>query len=236
MNAPLMLILLLAGASLEGSGLTLQLQIGYTPAILDRGNKGYDSPGAGLFPELSEVLYCSHTFSIKAGVKTRNGWELRGMGGLTYGKIPNSHANFTFSSDSPWKSHLTDWTLQELSLGLEGGHRVGFGWGEGSIYLGLEGILGKLSGESLFYENKDSWETFYVTSRTAGLQGHVGIDVPLISLGPFSLQISPMLKGGFLKEQSANIPPGTKWLGPYTLSKWGIASGLKIKYNGGKQP
>lgn len=235
MTSFLIIALLLAGASWEGSGLTLQLQVGYTPAILHRGTKGYDYPSLSFgFLEFSEVLYVSHTFSLKAGIKTRNGWELRGIGGLTYAKIPNSDANFAFPSDSPWKSYLTDWTLHELSLGIEGGHRVGFRWGEASIYLGLEGILGKLSGESLFCENKDSWDTFHVTSRAAGLQGHIGIDVPLISLGPFSLQISPMLKGGFLKEQSANIPPGTEWLGPYTLSKWGIALGLTLNYSGEK--
>jgi len=229
MNASLMFILLLAGTSWEGSGLTLQLQIGYTPAILDRGNKGYDYPSAGLFPELSEVLYCSHTFSIKAGVKTREGWELRGIGSLTYAAIPKSGINFTFPPEySP--IGLCDWTSHELSLGAELGHRVGFKWGKGSVYLGLEGVWGRLSGEP--------WDTFYVmtpTSKMLGIQGHFGLGIPLVSFGAFNSRIHPMLKGGFLKEQSANIPPRTEWLGPYTLSKWGIALGLTLNYNERKE-
>jgi len=230
MTSFVIIALLLAGASGEGNGLTLQLQIGYTPAILDRGNKGYDSPGADLFPELSEVLYCSHTFSIKAGVKTREGWKLRGIGGLTYAKIPNSNVNFTFPPESTGYSPMSDWTSHELSLGAEVGHRVGFKWGKGSIYLGLEGGWGRLSGTP--------WDTFYLitpTSRMLGIQGHFGLGIPLVSFGTFNLQIHPILKGGFLKEQSTEIPPGTEWLGPYTLSKWGVALGITLNYDGGKQ-
>jgi hypothetical protein len=224
--------LLLAGAS-EDNGLSFQAQLGYEPALL---LTGYDYTyfSDGLFPTFQEATYFSHSLSGKIGIETENDWQMHAIGSVSQSVIPNGKVNISFGG---WGFPVTRWVSQEFSVGAEAGYAF-FGK-KSSVYLGLELTWGKLSGSPEFHRDfGDDAESqiVHLTSTMLGLQGHIGIDIPLVSFGRFSLGLSPMLKGGAIKEQKAEgIPDDAVWAGPFTLSKWGVALGVNLNYDGVKQ-
>lgn len=235
MTSFLTFALLLAGAAGDGAGLSFQAQLGYEPALLFTGND-YAYTFDDLFPSLGELCYLSHSLSGKVGFITENGWQLRAIGSIAQSVIPNGKTNIRDTSSlSQWGSRVTRWESREFSVGAELGQGRKFFREKGSIHLGLEFTWGKLSGDARFYRSVGGdaeWRTEHLTSTMLGLKGHIGINIPLISLGDFSLGLNPQLKGGAVKEQSiTGIPSGFEWRGPSTLSKWGIALGLITSYN-----
>jgi hypothetical protein len=233
MNASLMFILLLAGAAGDGAGLSFQAQLGYEPALLATGDD-YAYTFDDLFPSLGEVCYFSHSLSGKIGIETENDWQMHAIGSVSQSVIPNGKVNISFGG---WGFPVTRWVSQEFSVGAEAGYAF-FGK-KSSVYLGLELTWGKLSGSPEFHRGfGDDAESqiVHLTSTMLGLQGHIGIDIPLVSFGRFSLGLSPMLKGGAIKEQKAEgIPDDAVWAGPFTLSKWGVALGVNVNYDGGQR-
>lgn len=239
--------LLLVGASGEGNGLSFQAQVGYVPALLVRGKdySVYYDMSFMLSDLLADKFYFPHAFYGKVGTSIGSGWEIRAIGSLTFWRMPFSNSNIHLQlydpdTKEPWLSSQANWRSNEITLGGEVGHSLRYRWGDGGVYFGLEGIWGWFSGESIFYQynhetRKNDFLTLSITSKSLGLQGHVGVAIPIVSFGCFSFQINPMLKGGFLKEQSSIIPDDAVWLGPSTLSKWGIALGINLNYDGGKK-
>lgn len=235
MNVALLVILVLAGA--DGNGLSFQAQVGYEPALLIRGNDYTYS--VSMFPELVDVFYLSHTLSGKVGVQLSNNLGIRTTGSFSYSTIPYSKPNMLLPG--PWLPSInTHWVSQEVTLGAEAIHPIG-SRARISVFLGLGIIFGRLKGECPFryhdYETDQTYQrTYYPESKTLGFQGRIGLNIPLISFGRFELQISPTLKGGALKEQSVEgVPDDGVWVGPLTLLKWGMALGLNLNYDGGKQ-
>jgi len=226
--------LLLVGVS-EDNGLSFQAQVGYEPALLFTGND-YAYTFDGIVPRLGEVCYFSHSLSGKIGIVTENGWQLRAIGSIAQSVIPNGKTNIRDTSSlSQWGSRVTRWESREFSVGAELGQGRKFFREKGSIHLGLEFTWGKLSGDARFYRSVGGdaeWRTEHLTSTMLGLKGHIGINIPLISLGDFSLGLNPKLQVGALRELSiTGIPADFEWRGPSTLSKWGIALGLITSYN-----
>jgi len=239
MTSFVIIALLLAGASGEGNGLSFQAQLGYEPALLATGND-YAYTFDDLFPRLGEVCYFSHSLSGKIGIVTENDWQMRAIGSVSQSVIPNGKVNIRDTSSlSQWGSRVTRWESREFSVGAELGQGRKFFREKGSIHLGLEFTWGKLSGDARFYRSVGGdaeWRTEHLTSTMLGLKGHIGINIPLISFGDFSLGLNPELKGGAVKEQSiTGIPSGFEWRGPSTLYKWGVALGINLNYDGGLQ-
>jgi len=234
--------LLLAGASGEGNGLSFQAQLGYEPALLIRGDDYRRGVIGGGLPNLDGFCYHSHSLASKVGIQTRTGWEMKATLGLTSSIINHGSSNLNLPNDSlgnPWLSSSTDWHSIEFRVGAEVGHRIGFSWDEGDVYLGLEGIWGKFLGKDSLHKNnpesvQDDLRIIHVTSTVKGLQWYIGVSVPVVSFSRFSICLNPLLKGGFITEQSTDIPPDAEWKGPYTLPKCGVALGLTLNYNGGK--
>ncbi|MBA7595550.1 hypothetical protein ES703_02514 [subsurface metagenome] len=193
-----------------------------------------------LFPSLGELCYFSHSLSGKVGIVTENDWQLRAIGSIAQSVIPNGKTNIRDTSSlSQWGSRVTRWESREFSVGAELGQGRKFFREKGSIHLGLEFTWGKLSGDARFYRSVGGdaeWRTEHLTSKMFGVQGHIGINIPIVAFGGFTLGISPNLKGGAVKEQSIEgIPEGFEWKGPSTLSKWGVALGINLNYDGGEQ-
>lgn len=235
-------VLLLAGAS-DSSGLSFQAQVGYEPAVLIRGDDYRRGVIGGAFPNFEGFCYHSHSLTGKVGIQTRTGWETKVTLGLTSSIINHGSSNLSLPPDSIgelWLSGHTEWSSIEYNLGLEIGHSFGQPQRQWSLFLGLMFTWGKFSGvDSLFKWNHETNEedirVINVTSPVKGPQWYIGAAVPLFPVGRFSFQINPILKGGFIKEQSTNIPPEAEWKGPYTLPKCGLALGLTLNYSGGKQ-
>lgn len=231
-------VLLLAGASGEGNGLTLQAQVGYEPALLIRG--GDYTRAESMFPDLGDVFYLSHALSGKVGVQLSNNLGIRTTGSFSYSTIPYSKPNMLLPG--PWLPSVnTNWVSHEVTIGAEAIHPLGLRAGRSSVFLGLGITFGKLKGECPFayrdYETDQTYRrTCYPKSKTLGVQGYVGLNIPLVSFGQFRLQISPTIKGGAVKEQSVEgIPNDGVWVGPLTLLKLGMALGLNLNYDGGLQ-
>lgn len=238
MTSFVIIALLLAGASGEGNGLSFQAQVGYEPALLATGSD-YAYTFDDLFPSLGEVCYFSHSLSGKIGIVTENDWQMRAIGSVSQSVIPNGKANIRDTSSlSQWGSRVTRWESREFSVGAELGQGRKFFRGKGSIHLGLEFTWGKLSGDARFYRSVGGdaeWRTEHLTSTMLGVQGHIGINVPLVTFGDFRLALNPKLKGGAVREQSiTGVPSDFEWRGSSTLYKWGIALGITLNYNGGK--
>jgi hypothetical protein len=234
----IIIALLLAGAS-DSSGLSFQAQLGYEPALLFTGSD-YAYTFDDLFPSLGEVCYFSHSLSGKIGIVTENDWQMRAIGSIAQSVIPNGKTNIRDTSSlSQWGSRVTRWESREFSVGAELGQGRKFFREKGSIHLGLEFTWGKLSGDARFYRSVGGdaeWRTEHLTSTMLGVQGHIGINVPLVTFGYFSLALNPKLKGGAVKELSiTGVPSDFVWEGPSTLSKWGIALGINLNYDGGKK-
>ncbi len=231
--------LLLAGAAGDGAGLSFQAQLGYEPALLATGDD-YAYTFDGIVPRLGEVCYFSHSLSGKIGIVTENDWQMRAIGSIAQSVIPNGQANIRDTSSlSQWGSRETRWDSREFTVGaeLEPGRK--YFRKRRNLYLGLEFTWGKLFGDARFYRSVGGdaeWRTEHLTSTMLGLKGHIGINIPLISLGDFSLGLNPELKGGAVKEQSiTGVPSDFVWEGPSTLYKWGIALGVNLNYDGGLQ-
>jgi hypothetical protein len=229
MTSFLIFSLLLAGASGEGNGLSFQAQLGYEPALLCMG-KDFAAPADPI--DIASFFYLSHALSGKVGVETKNGWQIRTIGSLDYSAF-YGEPNIEYYEDL-WFPVGTDWVCICATLGGETGHSLKFRRGSGSIYLGLEVSGGKLFGNTALWKGAD-FRRATITSSMLGFQGHIGLSVPLITFGRFSLGLNPMLKGGKIKELKVEGIPDTAWLGPYTLYRWGVALSLTLNYNGGKQ-
>lgn len=229
MNVLFSFILLLSGTS-DSKGLSFQTQVGYEPSVMA---KGRDFKGDAALFYFAPLVYTSHGLRGKVGIQTQGGWK---MGAISSGAlciIPLSRPNLSLSPDSIgniWLNDSTRWISSEYSAGAELGRSFKRKW---AVFVGLEFVWGKLSGTSHLSKNnpestQDDIRVVHVISTIRGLQGHVGMSIPIISFGEFSLQINPLLKGGALKEKSTNIPPEAEWKGPYTLSKWGAALRLTL--------
>lgn len=235
MTSFLTFALLLAGASGEGNGLSFQAQLGYEPAVLATGGD-YAYTFDGIVPRLGEVCYFSHSLSGKIGIVTENDWQMRAIGSVSQAVIFNGKPNIRYVST--WAPPVTRWESREFSVGaeLEPGRK--YFRERRNLYLGLELTWGKLYGSPEFYRgfgDDAELRTEHLTSTMLGLKGHIGINIPLISFGDFSLGLNPELKGGAVKELSiTGVPSDFVWEGPSTLYKWGIALGITLNYNGGK--
>lgn len=238
MTSFLTFALLLAGAAGDGAGLSFQAQVGYEPALL---LTGYDYTyfSDGLFPTFQEATYFSHSLSGKIGIGTENDWQMRATGSVSQAVI-SGEPNIRYT-ETIWIPVETRWQSQEFSSGVEVEQGQMFLREKVGILLGLEFTWGKLFGDARFYRGAGDdreWRTEHLTSRMFGVQGHIGINIPIVAFGDFTLGINPNLKGGAVKEQSIKLldtPSGTEWKGPRTLPRWGVALGLTLDYNGGKQ-
>lgn len=233
----LMLVMLTIGLTGDKPGVSFQASLGYEPALLVKGSDYSLSGDVGL-PDPYGKFYTSHTLVGKFGIKALNGWNLNAVTGLGISTLPNSNSNIEIPSDSneqPWLSSSMRWTALEYALGTEIGHSFGTSPKKWGLYLGFEFVWGKLTGIDTLYRwnnltRKNDIRSVSLTSPVKGFEWYAGFGIPLVSFGRFALQLNPQIKGGFLKEQSTNIPPEATWKGPFTLSKWGAALGFTINY------
>lgn len=242
MNVSLALILLLAGASGERNGVAFQAQLGYMPSFSAKKDYRRGVVQAGL-PNPEGMFYFSHSITGKLGIETRNGWRTGIAGSIASYTLTDANSNLRLPADSvtqePWISMSVGWKSTEYSIGADVGHSFGSArqW---NVSTGLVFTWGKLSGTDTLWKynhetNDEDVRVINVTSPVRGLQWHIGAGIPILSLNQFSLQINPTIKGGFIKEQSTDIPPEAEWKGPFTLSKWGAGLGLTLNYNGVEQ-
>lgn len=226
-----MFILLLAGA--DGDGLSFQAQVGYEPALLTR--SGDYTYSVSMFPELVDIFYLSHTLSGKVGVRLPSDLGILTTGSYSYSTIPYSKPNIDL--EGTWLPSPANWVSHEVAVGAEAIHPIGLRYRKSSVLLGGVIIFGKIKGDNNFYRHDPETDhrTYNTKSKILGFQGCIGLNIPLVSFDQFILQICPTLKGGAVKEQSSIIPDDAVWLGPYTLYKWGLALGLTLNYDGGKQ-
>jgi len=238
MNVSLALILLLAGV--DGDGPRFQAQVGYELTILAIGNDL--SFQAGMF-DFSSLLYSPHLLHTKIGVQFEKGWEIRSTGGVSFSKFVGNPPLWLATDPDRTFVGWGDVSTLEFSAGIEGGHSLRFPWGEGSLYLGVEGIYGRLNAIDTLEEwwnwdppkEKIIWPV-YVTTPVAGYRWYVGISIPVVTVNQFSLQIHPLIMGGKVKTgDPVTLSANTKWFGPCTLLKRGVGIGLTLNYNEGKK-
>jgi len=239
MTFPLICTLLFVGVTANDANAKprLQAQIGYTPSIAPK--KDYGKGEAGGLPNFT-FLYLSHSLNTKLGIETQNGWQAGITGGITSYTLFDANSNFKLPDDpvtqEPWLNMYTEWKAIEYSLGADIGHSFGLTqrW---DISTGLTFIWGKLSGiDTLSKYNPETKNEdvriINIKSPVRGFQWHIGVGIPILSLGGFSLKINPAIHVGFTKEKSTNIPSDAKWKGPYSLSKSGVGIGLTLNYKG----
>jgi hypothetical protein len=253
MNISLAFILLLAGVSGNGDGIAFQAQLGYELALLFKGEDYVRQPKypAFVFFDPSMILYMSNAIRGRMGILVGNRFEIRGTGSIAYCKIADPGSGLDVPLDSmrvwyyPPHHNYNRLRTIEYSGGVEIGYKPRNWRHNGDIYLGLEGIWGRFHCRETWssYRADDEDElvrddTIHFISSVKGLGGHLGVAVPVASFGRFSVQLHSMLKGGAVREQSAELvdaPAGTQWEGPRTLLKWGVALGLTLNYKGGQQ-
>ncbi|MBD3286769.1 hypothetical protein GF359_09145 [candidate division WOR-3 bacterium] len=230
MSTLLPLALLVFGAD----GVGFQAEIGYEPALLIRG--GDYTYSVSIFPDFVDNFYLSHSISGKVGVQLPSDFGIRTTGSFSSSNIPYSKSNIDM--EGVWLPSPANWVSHEVTVGAEAMHPVGLRARKTSVLLGVSIIFGKVKGDNNFYRHdpETDYRTYDTKSKILGFQGYLGLNIPLFSFDQFRLQVSPTLKGGAAKEQSVEgVPDDGAWIGPLTLSKWGMALGINLNYDGGKK-
>jgi hypothetical protein len=233
MNGFIALVLSVLGGLEEGPAFEAQIQ--YTPSILRKGS----DYAANRMPYCRQ--YLDQAFSGKIGFSTRNGWKFRATGGVNHSLISISNPNYEITESEYSWDYLTNdgfssWHGWLYHFGGEVGKGVWLGRRRGEVCAGLEVLGGSLDGEvNLFTYDSESWEEIYrtdtVTSETWGIDGYVGISIPLASWKGLSLDGHALIRAGLLREISSEVPADATWRGPYNLPRTGLGLGLSLNFS-----
>ena len=237
MTFPLICTLLFVGVTANDANAKsrLQAQIGYGITMLSNGDFAISE---GFF-DINNVFYHPHILAIKIGVQSKKGWELRGIGGVSFSNFMARSVLCSIDDPDPYLfgGYYANISTFEFNAGIEGGHVIKFRCAEGSLYAGIEGIYGRFhtNDTTTYYRNKTEpvLQAVYATTPLIGYKWHLGISLPVASFNLFSLQIHPFIMGGrVITGHPIDLSANTRWFGTHTLSKRGVGIGLTLNYKG----
>lgn len=211
--------------------------LGYEPGFLTKGQDYWHFSSVDALSNPYGAYYLSHGLSAKAGIEAFGGWELRAIGSYGQDFIRNGEPNIRFT-DTSWfsvSSGHTKWIGEEASVGGEFGHAFRLKGGKADIYLGVEEVWNRLHGEAILTNDSLDIDTFSIFTHGSGIQGHIGMDLPLATFGNFVLSTNLKLRAGIVPQTPDSIPQGSSWTGTNGLPRWGFSLGLNLGYDSRKQ-